>query len=67
MTHKIGNLISVIFVWALVAYIFVFGFARMEWSSWEVGLPWLAGVTFMFVSAGFTSKCLMYGPSNQQQ
>ncbi len=62
MNKKIGNMVSVICVWALVAYIFVFGFAQIEWSNWEVGLPWLAGVIFLFGSAGFTSKWLMYQP-----
>ena len=66
MTNKIGNLVSVVLVWALVAYIFVFGFAQMQWSDWEGGLPWLAGVVFLFGSAGFTSKWLMYEPPKQQ-
>lgn len=65
MTQRILNIVSVILVWSLVAYIFVFGFAQIEWSSWEVGLPWLAGVSFLFGSAGFTSKWLMYEQPKQ--
>jgi len=60
MSSQIGNLISVVLVWALVAYIFVFGFAQINWTGWEGGLPWLAGVVCLFGSAGFTSKWLMH-------
>ncbi|REL35374.1 hypothetical protein [Thalassotalea euphylliae] len=59
MPSQIGNLISVVLVWALVAYIFVFGFAKIQWNGWAGGLPWLTGVVFLFGSAGFTSKWLM--------
>lgn len=59
MSSQIGSMVSVVLVWAIVAYIFVFGFAQIEWTSWEGGLPWLAGVVFLFASAGFTSKWLM--------
>jgi len=59
MPSQVGNLISVVLVWALVAYIFVFGFAQIKWTGWEGGLPWLAGVVCLFVSAGVTSKWLM--------
>ena len=59
MSSQLANLISVVFVWGLVAYIFVFGFAQIQWSGWEGGLPWLAGVVGLFASAGFTSKWLM--------
>lgn len=64
MSSQIWNLISVVLVWALVAYIFVFGFAQIQWSGWEGGLPWLAGVVFLFSSAGFTAKWLMSKPTN---
>ncbi|MBU3022547.1 hypothetical protein [Aestuariibacter sp. A3R04] len=59
MSPQIGNLISVVLVWALVAYIFVFGFAQIKWTGWEGGVPWLAGVVFLFGGAAFTSKSLM--------
>ncbi|GFD88834.1 hypothetical protein LHL20_13395 [Alteromonas sp. McT4-15] len=62
MTSQIGNLISVVLVWALVAYIFVFGFAQIKWSGWEGALPWLCGVVALFTSAGFTTKWLMAKP-----
>lgn len=65
MSSQIGNLVSVVLVWALVAYIFVFGFAQIQWTGWEGGLPWLAGVVFLFGSAGFTSKWLMNKVTNQ--
>lgn len=66
MNKKIWSLISVIVLWALVAYIFVFGFAQIEWTDWQGGIPWLAGVVFLFGSAGFTSKWLMYDQTHQQ-
>jgi hypothetical protein len=59
MSNQIGNLISVVFVWGLVAYIFVFGFSNIPWTGWEGGLPWLFGVTSLFGSAAYTSKWLM--------
>ena len=65
MSHVVGRLISVVFVWALVAYIFVFGFAHIKWTGWEGGLPWMLGVSFLFGGAAYTSKWLMSNTSNQ--
>ena len=65
MSSQIANLISVVLVWALVAYIFVFGFAQIKWTGWAGGLPWLAGVVCLFASAGFTAKWLMNRASHQ--
>lgn len=65
MSSQIGSLISVVLVWALVAYIFVFGFAKVSWTSWEGGLPWLVGVAFLFGGAAFTSKWLMMKPNDK--
>jgi len=59
MPNQIANVVSVVIVWAIVAYIFVFGFAQIQWNGWEGGLPWLAGVVCLFLSAGYTSKWLM--------
>jgi hypothetical protein len=59
MSNQIANLISVVFVWGLVAYTFVFGFAKIEWTGWSGGLPWLFGVSFLFCGAAYTSKWLM--------
>ncbi|BDX05306.1 hypothetical protein [Planctobacterium marinum] len=59
MPANVGSLISVVAVWGLVAYIFVFGFAQIQWTGWEGGLPWLAGAVSLFGSAGYTSKWLM--------
>jgi hypothetical protein len=62
MSSQLSNLISVVLVWGLVAYIFVFGFAKIQWAGWEGGLPWLVGVVGLFGSAAFTSKWLMQKP-----
>ena len=64
MSYVVGRLISVVFVWALVAYIFVFGFAQIKWTGWDGGLPWMLGVAFLFGCAAYTSKWLMSDTSN---
>ncbi|WP_394204740.1 hypothetical protein [Shewanella waksmanii] len=65
MSSQFGSLLSVVLVWGIVAYIFVFGFAQIKWTGWEGGLPWLAGVVFLFASAGYTSKWLMTSGSRE--
>ena len=59
MIGQIANLISVVLVWALVAYIFVFGFTKIQWTGWEGAIALLGSAVALFISAGYTSKWLM--------
>ena len=60
MGSQLANLVTVVFVWGIASYIFVFGFAQIKWEGWAGGFPWMMGVIGLFVSAAFTSKWLMH-------
>lgn len=65
--HKIANLITVVSIWGLVSYIFVFGFAQLSWTGWSGGLPWMAGVIGLFCAAALTSKYLLMGDKKSKE